>query len=254
LITEVRKHADLEELSRVVAEEITGEVETAVSTRGRFSIALSGGRTPRHLYEILASQYHDKIAWDMVHIFWGDERYVSADHTDSNYGMVADSLISRVLIPSYNIYRIPTEIEPPERAAEAYEQTLRAFFSETYSEAEKGADDFTFDVILQGIGEDGHTASLFPTDPVLDEKEKWVVPVTAPPGYSPQERITLTFPVLNKSRKAFFIVSGEGKRDVLNTILNSPAEAENHYPAANIRPMDELVWYVDDAASGVSLD
>ena len=248
--TEVRKHTDLEELSRVVAGEIAGEVETAVSTRGRFSMALSGGRTPRILYEILASQYRNEIAWDMVHIFWGDERYVPKDHPESNFAMVKSTLISRVPVPQQNVHRIPTELDPPVEAAEAYERVLRNFFSEDSADA----DDFTFDVILQGMGEDGHTASLFPTDPALDEKERWVVPVTAPPGYSPRERVTLTFPVLNRSRKAFFIVSGEGKREVLNAILNNPVEAEIHYPAANIHPMDRLVWYVDDAVAGVRLD
>lgn len=250
MITEIRKRTDLEELSRVAAEEIAGEVETAVSARGRFSMALSGGRTPRLLYENLASRYRDKIAWDMVHLFWGDERYVPKDHPDSNYAMVNSTLVSRVPFLLQNVHRMPTELDPPERAAEAYEQVLRNFFSEGAADA----DDFTFDVILQGMGEDGHTASLFPADPVLYEKERWVVPVTAPPGYSPQERITLTFPVLNRSRKAFFIVSGEGKREVLNAILTDPAKAESHYPAANIHPMDNLVWYVDDAVSGVSLD
>ena len=254
MITEVRKHTDLKELSRVIAEEIAGEIETAVSTRGRFSMALSGGRTPRLLYENLASQYRDEIAWDMVHLFWGDERYVPKDHPESNYAMVNSTLISRVPVPQQNVHRIPTELDPPEGAAEAYEQTLRDFFSQAYSEAETDADDCTFDLILQGLGEDGHTASLFPTDLVLDEKERWVVPVTAPQGYSPQERITLTFPVLNRSRKAFFIVSGEGKREVLNAILNNPVEAEIDYPAANIHPIDKLVWYVDDAVSGVGLD
>ncbi len=250
MITEVRKHTDLEELSRVVAEEIAGEIETAVSTRGRFSMALSGGRTPRLLYENLASQYRDEIAWDMVHFFWGDERCVPKDHPESNYAMVESALISRVPVPQQNVHRIPTELYPPEGVAKAYEQVLRDFFSEGAAEA----DDFTFDVILQGMGEDGHTASLFPTDPVLDEKERWVVPVTAPAGYSTPERITLTFPVLNRSRKAFFIVTGEGKRDVLNAILNNPAEAEIHYPAANIHPIDKLIWYVDDVVAGVRLD
>lgn len=250
MITEVRKHADLDELSRVVAGEIAGEIETAVSTRGRFSMALSGGRTPRLLYENLASQYRDEIAWDMVHFFWGDERCVPKDHPESNFAMVESALISRVPVPQQNVHRIPTGLDTPEEAAEAYEQVLRNFFSEGAADA----DDFTFDVILQGMGEDGHTASLFPSDPVLDEKVRWVVPVTAPPGYSTPERITLTFRVLNRSRKAFFVVTGEGKRDVLNAILHNPAEAEIHYPAANIHPMDKLVWYVDDVAAGVILD
>jgi len=250
LITEVRKQTDLEELSREVAVEIAGEIKTAVSTRGRFSMALSGGRTPRLLYENLASHYRDEIAWDMVHFFWGDERFVPKDHPESNYAMVESALISRVPVPQQNVHRIPTELGTPEKVAEEYEQVLRDFFSEDAADA----DDFTFDVILQGIGEDGHTASLFPTDPVLEEQERWVVPVTAPEGYSTPERITLTFPVLNRSRKAFFIVSGEGKRNVLNTILNSPAEAEKKYPAANIHPIDKLVWYVDDLAAGVRLD
>jgi 6-phosphogluconolactonase len=250
LITEVSRHADLEELSRVVADVISVEIDAAVSLRGRFSIALSGGRTPRLLFEYLASHYCDRVDWDNVHLFWGDERYVPEDHPDSNYAMAVSALISRVPIPQQNVHRMPTGSDSPENEADSYERLLRNFFSEG---AEKSSD-FSFDLILQGLGEDGHTASLFPGDPVLLERERWVVPVKAPPDYSPQERITLTYPVLNRSRKAFFVVSGEGKRVVLNAILENPSEAGMNYPAAGIRPMEQLVWYVDDAASGVSLD
>ena len=244
--SEVQVFTDLDALSLAVAGDIAEEVEAAVSERGRFSMALSGGRTPRLLYQLLASQFCEKIPWDAVHLFWGDERYVPEDHPDSNFAMALDSLISSVPLPPQNVHRIPTEIEPPERAAGEYELLLREFFIASDGDESDG----TFDVVLLGMGEDGHTASLFPGSEALDEKERWVMPVLSPPDLSPRRRITLTLPVLNSARKAFFIVSGMGKRQVLRSILDDPVKSEQLFPAARIHPRENLLWYVDREAFG----
>lgn len=190
---------------------------------------------------MLASEFSERIPWNSVHLFWGDERYVPEDHPDNNYAMALDNLISWVPVPSQNVNRIPTEVEPPEKAAHMYELTLREFFR---ASTEDG-DNPTFDLILQGMGEDGHTASLFPGSPALDEEERWVVPVLSPPGFSPRRRITLTLPILNSARKAFFLVSGAGKRKVLKSVLDDQPTLEHLYPAALIHPRESLLWYID---------
>ncbi len=244
--SEVQVFTDLDALSLAVAGDIAKEIEAAVSERGRFSMAISGGRTPRLIYQLLASQFCEKIPWDAVHIFWGDERYVPEDHPDSNFAMALDSLISRVPLPTQNVHRIPTEIEPPERAAEEYELILREFFIASDGDESDG----TFDVVLLGIGKDGHTASIFPGSEALDERERWVLPALSPPDFSPQRRITLTVAVLNSARKAFYIVSGVGKRQVLRSILDEPVKSEQLFPAARIHPRENLLWYVDMEAFG----
>jgi len=131
--------------------------------RGYFTLALAGGQTPRSLYRLLAREYRERIPWPQVHLFWGDERCVPPDDPDSNFAAAHETLISKVPLPSQNIHCIPTEIGPPEKAADVYEQVLREFFEGTSP---------TFDVVLLGVGEDGHTASLFPGDPVLQERKR----------------------------------------------------------------------------------
>lgn len=246
--SEVKVFTDLDEMSLGVAGDVTKVIGKAVSERGRFTIALSGGRTPRLLYEQLAARFVREIRWDAVHIFWGDERYVPVDHPDSNFAMANSSLISRVPVPYENVHRIPTESESPEKAADVYEQLLRDYFK-SYGGEE---DTYTFDVVLLGIGEDGHTASLFPGSPALREKERWVLPVLSPPLFSPRRRITLTLPALNSARLAFIIASGVEKREIVTSILSDPVESRPRYPAAMISPCDRLVWYVDRDAFGES--
>jgi len=246
--SEAKVFTDLAEMSLGVAWDITKVIGEAVSERGRFTIALSGGRTPRLLYEQLAVRFVRQIQWEAVHIFWGDERYVPGDHADSNFAMANSSLISRVSLPAENVNRIPTESESPEKAADVYEQLLRDYFQSTGGEE----DTSTFDVVLLGIGEDGHTASLFPGSPALGEEERWVLPVRSPPSFSPRSRITLTLPALNRARLAFIIASGVGKREVVTSILSDPVESRRRYPAAMISPRDKLVWYVDRDAFGES--
>jgi len=240
MIPEVHVCADLNEASLALAENLVNIAQDSVLKRGFFSLALSGGKTPRTLYGLLASEYSSKIPWDGVHLFWSDERCVPKDHTDSNYGMAYNILISKVSLPSKNIHRIPAEIDPPEKAAASYERVLRDFFKSSEGEVSP-----TFDVSLLGVGEDGHTASLFPGESALEEKNCWAVAVKAPPPFSPQNRITLTFPVINGSDTVFFLASGSEKSKILKSILEEPDKSAKIYPSALVHPKARLTWFVD---------
>jgi 6-phosphogluconolactonase len=232
---------DLVSLSRAALEETLSIVQGAVAKRGRFAIALSGGHTPAKMYSMWAQtdQYRNKTPWDRVHLFWSDERYVPADDSRSNYRMAREALISHVPIPPENVHTMPTNLASPEECARAYEAELRKFF---------GAEPPEFDVQLLGIGDEGHTASLFPGSPVLDEKLRWVVAVRV--AAEPPQRLTLTPVVLNQGRNTFLLVAGEGKRAILSAIRDEPGAKPSQYPAARIRPATEPVWFLDQAAAG----
>jgi 6-phosphogluconolactonase len=239
-VRDVRVFPDLEALSRAAAEELLTHAQGAVERRGRFALTLAGGRTPRRLYELLAGEYREKMPWERVHLFWGDERLVPPDHPESNYAMAYEALISQIEIPVENVHRVPVEPDPPERAAEAYERDLQTFF------AGKTA---LFDVALLGVGVYGHTASLFPGNPVLKEHNHWVRAVLAPPEYAVRRRITLTLAALNRARAICFLAAGAEKRRVVREILDNPDEAERRYPAARVRPLERMIWYLDAAAA-----
>lgn len=216
-------------------------LEAAVSRRGFFSWVLAGGSTPRGLYELLAERYQARIPWDKVYVFWGDERLVPADHPDSNEHMAQQALLSKVPIPSKNIFSMAS-VQTPDKAAAAYERRLRDFFQLT------NKDQFpSFDLVLLGLGEDGHTASLFPDHPVLDEEQRWVAGLLGPESRPPRERITFTLPLINQAQHVFFLTVGTNKRDILNDILNDP-QAAARYPAARVQPQGSLHWFVDQAA------
>jgi 6-phosphogluconolactonase len=240
---EVNVFPSLEQASRFLAEKIVEEANEAVEKRGQFTLALSGGKTPRLLYGLLAGEFSTKIDWTAVHFFWGDERCVPLDHPDSNFALAYDTLVSKIPIPPQNIHRITAEIEIPEKAAESYEKTLREFFKDSEEQASP-----TFDVILLGVGEDGHTASLFPGSLELKKRNHWVAAVNAPSFLLPQNRITLTFPLINRSRAVFFLVSGAEKSRVLKSILEEPDKARKLYPAAMVQARTKLIWYVDEDA------
>lgn len=234
--TEHRAFDDPEALARGGAEWLCA---LALARQGAFAVCLSGGSTPRRLYECLAGPgIARRFPWSRAHWFWGDERLVPHDHPDSNYGMARAALFSRVPAPEENIHAIPTEGLSPEQAAGAYEKTLKRFYG-----AETLAPDRPlFDVALLGIGEDGHTASLFPDHPALDEERRWVVAVV---GARPEPRITLTYPVLDSSRDLAFLATGAEKRDV----LRRARAGERALPAARIRPVGRLHWFADRAAA-----
>jgi 6-phosphogluconolactonase len=226
-------------LARLAADEFHRAAEAAVQERGRFSVALSGGNTPRAIYSLLASE-HKQLPWDRIHVFFGDERHVPPDHPDSNFRMASESLLSKVPIPEKNVHRIHAELEAEVAAAE-YDQQLCNFFQLSSPNWPR------FDLIFLGIGEDGHTASLFPGSKALTEKSRrvvanWVAKFNA-------FRITLTFPVLNHAAEAVFLVSGEGKAQILSEILRP---GDQNYPAQSVQPENgRLLWMVDREAGSL---
>jgi 6-phosphogluconolactonase len=238
---EVRRLTTPQDLFQAAAEEVLRTATDAVSQRGCCTIALSGGSTPRNLYTLIAANASPSLPWDKIFFFWGDERHVAPDNPESNYRMAQESLLSKVPIPSANIFPIPAENPDASAAADAYEQTLRKFFA-------LRADEFPrFDLILLGLGPDGHTASLFPETAALQEESRlvlanWVEKLKT-------FRITLTLPVLNAARAVAFLVSGTDKAAVLREVLEGDAPAEK-YPSKLVRPTDgKLIWFVDRAAA-----
>jgi 6-phosphogluconolactonase len=211
--------------------------DLAAASRGRFAICLSGGSTPRRLYQLLAeSPYRDALPWDRIHWFWGDERFVPWDHPDSNYGMVHEALLGRVPAPPGNIHGIPSNGTPADAAA-AYERVLKSYYgSESFDPARP-----LFDVEILGLGPDGHTASLIPGTSVLAERHRWVAEVI---GGRPEPRITLTYPALESSRHAAFLVAGADKREALSRAL----AGDRALPASRLHPVGELIWLLDEAA------
>ncbi len=189
--------------------------------------------------------------WTRIQFFWGDERFVPHDHPESNYGLASRTLLSRVPVPAGNIHPIKTETLSLGEAACGYELDLRRFFD--LPEEKKPLEDRgpgigfpRFDLIILGLGEDGHTASLFPGDPALDETVSWTAPVRAPSQYAVRDRVTLTFPLLNNASCVIFLASGSEKKTIIETILKEPEKAYYHYPAARVKPqVGELRWFID---------
>ena len=228
---------DGEGLARHVAGWLT---DLAVASTGRFAISLSGGSTPKRLYEILAEpDYANRFPWDRTHFFWGDERFVPPDSPDSNLGMTRRALLDHVPIPPQNIHPMPTTGTPAD-AAIAYQQTLQTYYGhETLDMAHP-----LFDVTLLGLGENGHTASLFPNTASLDETLAWVTPVTE---NVPQPRLTLTYPAIACTNFVAFLVAGKSKASVLKQVL----AGDRSQPAARITAAGELIWFIDAAAAAV---
>lgn len=241
-MAELRVFDDLDALARAAAEEITKSAEEAIAARGEFKIALSGGDTPKPAYRLLADKpWCDRIDWDRVDVFWVDDRHVPPNHPDSNFKMVMDTLLSQLPIPLANVYRMRTEKPDAELVAEGYERTL---FDEFDLEGDERP---RFDLVLMGIGADGHTASLFPGSEAVRERERLVV---APWVDSLKaHRITLTLPVFNHARLALFLVSGEEKAEALKAVLEGDFQPDRS-PAQAVRPEDgRLLWLVDRAAA-----
>ncbi len=238
-------YEDSDTLARQAALRLTELSREALHSSGRFTLALSGGSTPKKLYEKFAeAEGTGKLPWDSTHLFWGDERCVPPDHPYSNYRMAREPLIDRVAVPPGNIHRIRGEMEPQEAAA-TYERDLKAFFFPG-SEAASGVP--VFDAILLGMGGDGHTASLFPGSPALHEREHWVVACHVDKIKS--WRVTLTPRVINAARNVIFLVSGRDKARCLKEVLQGPCRPDER-PAQAIRPVPgRMTWMVDlDAAS-----
>ena len=226
---------DLEALSRLAARRATEVVAGVAAGGSRCTIALSGGTTPRRLYELLASDHRLGAPWQQAEWFWGDERCVPPDHPESNYRMAFEVLLGPLRVPSGMVHRIACGATPADAEAGAarYEGVLR--------------DRLTggrFDLVFLGAGADGHTASLFPGAPSLEERERWALAVTGGPELAVRERVTLTYPVLNRARTIFMLAAGAGKHPVVQRML----AGERTDPAARVRPAGDLIWFVDEAA------
>lgn len=224
-----------EGLAEAAARDFASRAQEAIDERGRFAVVLAGGSTPEATYETLARDYADRLDWSKVHVFFGDERTVHPEHEASNYRMVRETLLSRVRVGS--VHRMRCEL-PPDEAAADYEERLREFFETVGVPA--------FDLILLGLGEDGHTASLFPETSALDVTDRWVV--VNPVLKLETSRLTLTIPVINAARAVIFLVAGEDKAEALRAVLEGDADPRA-YPARFIRPEGELVWMADRAAA-----
>ncbi len=235
---DVRVCADVNELSLRAAEAAVRTINDSVRGTGRSSLVLSGGSTPRILYGLLASEFRDQISWAHVHVFWGDERYVSPDDPDSNYRMARETLLDHVPCPAGNIHPMATHFASPDAAARDYEETLRKHFGNTWPR---------FDLILLGLGEEGHTASLFPGSPAVGERTRWVVAVETPAD--PPWRLTLTLPALTRADNIYVLATGSKKARALQHVLTGVPDPETH-PAAGVRLTEgTLIWWVDrDAA------
>jgi 6-phosphogluconolactonase len=232
--------ADLAEVARRAAEEWIRTCREAVARSGRFTVALSGGNTPRSLYELLAgADFRGGIPWDQIHFFWGDERAVPADHPDSNYRMAREALLAKVPAREENIHRVETE-RGAENAAAAYEDALREIFALPPGAWPR------IDLVLLGLGDDGHTASLFPASDALKEEKRLVVANFVAKLKS--NRITMTLPVLNHAANVVFLVVGAAKAKAVRDILRDHAAL----PAAQVDALDgRLLWIVDREAAAL---
>ena len=238
---EIRILTTPQELFEAAGEEVLRDANEAVKARGRFSLAMSGGSTPKSLYNLLASNARTALPWDRMYFFWGDERHVPPTDADSNYRMADEAMLSKVPVPAGNVFRMATENPDAAQVAEDYEKTLRKFFQLSPGDVPQ------FDLILLGLGPDGHTASLFPGTAALREKSRLVVSNWVEKLKT--HRLSFTFPVLNAARCVAFLVSGTDKASVLKTVLEENAPGEQ-YPAKLVNPTTgRLIWFLDRAAA-----
>lgn len=238
---EIRTLTTPQELFAAAAEVVVGAATDAVAQRGRFTIALSGGSTPKSLFNLLATNARTVLPWERMFFFWGDERHVPPTDPDSNYRMAEETMLSKVPVPPGNVFRMAAENPDAAAVAEDYEKTLRKFFALEPGQVP------VFDLILLGMGPDGHTASLFPGTAGLQEKSRLVIANWVEKMKT--SRLTFTLPVLNAARCVTFLVSGTDKAAVLRTVLDGDVPAEQ-YPAKLLRPTDgKLIWLVDRAAA-----
>jgi 6-phosphogluconolactonase len=227
------------ELFLAAAEEFARVGNLAIAARGRFTVALSGGSTPKSLYSLLAAQ-HAAFDWEHTFLFFGDERHVPPDHPDSNYRMVNEALLTKISIPAENVFRVKAENPDAAAAALEYENELRRFFALQPGEFPR------FDLILLGMGPDGHTASLFPGSEGLNEQSRLVIANWVDKFNT--HRITFTFPVLNHAAQVMFLASGSDKADMVHQILEGKHTPP--YPSQQVQPIDgTLLWMLDEAAA-----
>jgi len=242
---EIREFEQAEEMTRKAAAHIAEIAEKAVEKKGFFTMALAGGNSPRQIYSCLAEKpLSAKMPWKHTYVFWGDERHIDHTHNDSNYRMAYDTLLSKVEIPPKNIFRVPVEVKPAETAAALYERMMIKFFRE-FRAINRETHFPVFDLIILGVGTDGHTASLFPGHRAVNEKKKWVMHVKAHARVTLRERITMTLPLINNAEDIMFIISGQGKGKVIKQIFSAPPGIKKQYPAAKIGKETQSVWFID---------
>ena len=238
-MADLRIYDDRASAARALAALVVTAAQSAVAARDRFTLVLCGGSTPRQAFRLLADEYADDIDWSRTSIFWSDERCVPADHPDSNTKMAREALLDHVPLAFDRIYRIPTQLDPAS-AAQAYQAELVRFF-----ESRGGIP--RFDMMILGVGADGHTASLFPGSPALDEKKRWVVTATAE-NAPVKERITFTLPILNAAAHVVMLVLGEEKADAVARIFTG--DDDPPLPAGRVQPLNgRLTWILDEEAA-----
>ncbi len=237
---DIEIYPDTDTLSQEAAQYIVRIATESIATRGRFMIALSGGNTPRKTYGLLGSEpYRSQIDWELVHIFWSDERCVPPDSPDSNYLMAYEELLSKISIPRHQIHRMPADLPDRDVASQEYVDEMQRVF---------GTDDISdFDLIQLGMGPEGHTASLFPHQASLHETQRLVMPVSVPKP--PPDRLTFTPPLLNAARNVLFLVTGSDKADALKAVIEGEYQPDE-YPAQIVLPPNgEVEWMVDSEAA-----
>ena len=229
--------ADPAALARHVADWMTS---MALAAKDAFRVSLSGGSTPKALFTLLASDpLIGRFPWSRVSWFWGDERFVSYDNPESNYRMTRETMLAKAPVPPANIHPVPVD-GTPDAAAARYERTLQAAYGATVIDPARPM----FDITLLGMGPDGHTASLLPGEPVLEERKRWVAAVS---HGRPEIRITMTYPPIDSSRRVAFLIAGKEKAAMFKTIRTGSSDV----PAARVNPIGELIWFVDRAATGL---
>lgn len=260
-------HRDAEAAALAAAARFVEIGRSAIKQSGHFCVALAGGTTPIRMYEMLAgaagfgaprisadderrensrqSRHDDTLDWGLVHVFFGDERCVPPDHADSNYAMVRRCLLDRVDVPDHRVHRVKGEVAPCELAADRYDSMLREFFG---VRDVRPPPEPTFDLVLLGIGEDGHTASLFPGSQAVAELRRWAVHTQAPDGVATRDRITLTLPVINAARRVMFVATGANKSHVVRALMAGTGHPS--WPVTMVRCAGSVEWHVDEAAAG----
>jgi 6-phosphogluconolactonase len=239
-----RELESAEALSESAAERIAAGARAAIEARGTFTIALAGGSTPARTYELLAERHRDDVPWDRVEVFFGDERCVPPDDADSNFALAWRTLLSKVPVEPGHVHPMYSGGELPEVAAARYGAMLQRRFASSPEPVR------TFDITLLGMGEDGHTASLFPGSPSLDERDRWAMPVEAPATARTRQRITLTFPPIEMSREVMLLVAGAAKAPLVRAILGHDPDA-GRYPASRARGAERTMWLLDHAAAAM---
>lgn len=236
LMSSIHVLPDEPRLADAAADQIAQILTDSLHQRERASFVLTGGETPAETYQSLAERHGESLDWSRIDIFWGDDRFVPHDDDESNFLLAKENLLERLPTSDCHVFPFPTHLDDPQEAARVYEDNLRAFFA--------GAEP-KFDLVLFGLGGDGHVASLFPGADSLKERDRWVLHTVAPEDQPPRKRLTMTFPILNASRASLFLVAGDKKREAAAAAINGTADI----PARLVKPAGELLWYLDEAAA-----